>query len=52
MLICEKRKGTTGYDMVRERKGRDLKPENCEVEEWLFKQSCAVLLGICSIALA
>lgn len=51
MLICEKRKGTAGYDTVRGKKERDQKLENCEVEK-RSGTSSRFLFEICGITLA
>lgn len=50
MLICEKRRGTTGYDMVREREERDTKPKNYEVKNCSWNKAMQFCLK-CSTAL-
>lgn len=55
MLICEKRKGTAGYDTVRGKKERDQKLENCEVEKRSGTSNRAVqfcLKSMASLAIA
>lgn len=46
------RKEKEQQDMIQGggKKERDQKLENCEVEEWYFKQSCAILFEICGIS--
>jgi len=51
MLTCEKRKGTTGHDRVRERRGGNLKPGSCEAEK-RGGPSGRALCGVRSVTLA